>query len=209
MAKRSTDTAGAPSPRTKPPEKRREELLDAAQRVFLEQGVAPATIERITTAAEVAKGTFYLYFSSKESLLAALEERFEQQLISRIKAAVAREAEADWTGKLATWAAAAVAGCLDSIQLHDLLSYESRPATREGLVDNVVIDHLAALLQAGSDQGAWSVDDPRFTAVFAFSGLHAVVDDACAREKRIRRGRLVQRVQNLFLRAAGPPATMR
>jgi hypothetical protein len=88
-------------------------------------------------------------------------------------------------------------------RLHDILFYGSRPPTREGLVDNIVIDHLAELLQAGADAGAWSVDDPRFTAVFLFSGLHAVVDDAYTKEKRVNRGRLAQRLERLYSRAVG------
>ena len=38
-------------PRTKPPETRRTELMDAAQRLFLEHGVGPTTIEQITAGA--------------------------------------------------------------------------------------------------------------------------------------------------------------
>ena len=50
--------------------------MDAAEKLFLEQGVAPTTVEQITDGAGVAKGTFYLYFSSKEDILSALGDRF-------------------------------------------------------------------------------------------------------------------------------------
>src|ERR1700691_2285953 len=93
-------------PRTKPAEERREELMNAAQRLFLKHGVGPTTIEQITTGAAVAKGTFYLYFSSKEDVLAALRGRFGQDLTARIKTAVARNGHDDWRGKLASWAEA-------------------------------------------------------------------------------------------------------
>lgn len=63
-------------PRTKPPEARLDELMTSAQRLFLKHGVGSTTIEQITSGAEVAKGTFYLYFSSKEDVLEALRERF-------------------------------------------------------------------------------------------------------------------------------------
>ena len=194
-------------PRTKPPEERREELMNAAERLFLEHGVGPTTIEQITTAADVAKGTFYLYFSSKEDILGALGDRFGQEHLTKIKAALADKKPDDWHGKLATWAAAGVASYLDSIRLHDILFYGSRPATREGLVDNVVIDHLTEMLQAGVDAGAWTIDDPRFIAVFLFSGLHAVVDDAYSKEKKVNRVRLVQRAERLCFRAVGLPSS--
>jgi AcrR family transcriptional regulator len=195
--------ASKPRPRTKPPEQRRDELMTAAQRLFLEHGVGLTTIEEITSAANVAKGTFYLYFSSKEDVLAALGDRFAQQHLARIEAAIAGTPAGDWKGRFATWAAAGVAFYLDSIRLHDVLFYGARPPTREGLVDNIVIDHLAGLLQGGVDAGAWSIDDPRFTAVFIFSGLHGVVDDAYLKEKRVNRARLVRRMERLCFRAVG------
>jgi AcrR family transcriptional regulator len=192
-------------PRTKPPETRRGEIMDAAQKLFLGRGVAATTVEQITDAAGVAKGTFYLYFSSKEELRAALGERFAQDHLASVEAAVARNPAGDWSGTLATWASASVAFYLDAIELHDVLFYEARTPTREGLVDNIVIDHLAELIRAGAAAGAWSVDDPRFTAVFLFSGLHGVVDDAVTKEKRINRARLTQRVERLCFRAVARP----
>ena len=191
-----------PFPRTKPPEERRGELMTSAQRLFLKQGVGPTTIEQITDGAKVAKGTFYLYFSSKEDILAALGDRFAEEHLAKIQSAVDAAPE-DLRSKLAQWAAAGVETYLDSVRLHDILFFGALPPTREGLVDNIVIDHLAALLQEGAETGAWTVDDCRFTAVFLFSGLHAVVDDAFTREKRVNRERLAERVERMCFRAVG------
>jgi TetR/AcrR family transcriptional regulator len=49
-------------------EHRREEILDAAQRVFFERGLAVATMDEIAETAELSKGTLYLYYKSKEDL---------------------------------------------------------------------------------------------------------------------------------------------
>jgi AcrR family transcriptional regulator len=192
-------------PRTKPAEERRNELMDAAQHLFLQQGVAATTIEQITSTAAVAKGTLYLYFSSKDDVLAALGDRYGQERLANVKAAVAQKPADDWKGKLAAWAAASVSGYLDSMRLHDILFYGSRPPTREGLVDNVTINFLCDLLQAGSRAHAWSLEDPRLVAVFLFSALHGVVDDAHIKEKHINRARLVHRLQQLCFRAVGLP----
>jgi len=56
-------------------ERRREEILDAAQRVFVEKGLTIATVDDIVTAAELSKGTLYLYFESKEDIYLALMQR--------------------------------------------------------------------------------------------------------------------------------------
>jgi AcrR family transcriptional regulator len=190
-------------PRTKPPEERRGELLDAARHLFLEQGVGPTTIEQITAGAQVAKGTFYLYFKSKDDLRSALGERFGRDHLAHIEAAVAKRPDQDWRGKLLAWSTASVAFYLDSIRLHDVLFFEGRSPTREGLVDNVVIDYLTEILQGGVAARAWLVDDPRATAVFIFSGIHGVVDDAYSKEKRVDRGRLERRLERLCFGAVG------
>lgn len=50
----------------------RSELLAAARRLFAERGLNDATIEDLTAAAGVAKGTIYGYFRSKEDLALAV-----------------------------------------------------------------------------------------------------------------------------------------
>jgi AcrR family transcriptional regulator len=77
MPARTTDPAArAPSGRR---ERRREEtsqrLLDAAVRLFARDGIAGTTVEDITEAADVGKGTFFNYFPSKEHVLIALAQR--------------------------------------------------------------------------------------------------------------------------------------
>ena len=49
--------------------RRGSKLLDAAEQVFAELGYHEASIVKITEAAGVAQGTFYLYFASKKDVL--------------------------------------------------------------------------------------------------------------------------------------------
>jgi AcrR family transcriptional regulator len=195
----------AGTPRTRPPEQRLDELMAAAQQLFIDHGVAATTVEQITARAGVAKGTFYLYFASKEDLLAALGERFAHDHLARITRALAKLRPDDWEGRLAGWAKACVSGYLDVIRVHDMLFHEARPPTRQGLVDNIVIDHLGGLLAAGHAAKAWTIDDPRLTAVFVFSGVHGMVDDAvfAAKGKPVARNALIAKVMEACFRAVG------
>ncbi|HXW18270.1 MAG TPA: TetR/AcrR family transcriptional regulator [Candidatus Acidoferrales bacterium] len=191
-------------PRTKPPEVRRDELITAARSLFLRHGVGPTTIEQITSGADVAKGTFYLYFSSKDDILSALRERFAQTILTKIKTAIAKRREEDWKGKLEAWAAAGTSGYLGANRLHDVLFYASHPRSRKGLVNNIVIDHLAELLQAGAKAGAWTIEDARSTSVFLFSGLHGLVDAAHNHQNAVvRRVGLTRTLTRLCFRALG------
>jgi AcrR family transcriptional regulator len=60
-------------------ERRRREtharIFDAAMRLFAQRGFANTPVEDITEAADVAKGTFFNYFPTKESILQSLAER--------------------------------------------------------------------------------------------------------------------------------------
>ena len=68
--------ARSASRRTKPAEERREDLIAAAAHLFQINGIEPTTVEQITAEAGVAKGTFYLYFSSKDDVVNALRDQF-------------------------------------------------------------------------------------------------------------------------------------
>jgi len=47
-------------------------ILAAARDVFFEEGIRNATVDAIAARAQVAKGTVYIYFRSKETILATL-----------------------------------------------------------------------------------------------------------------------------------------
>jgi len=49
-------------------EYRRLSILDAAQKVFFTKGIEECTMDDIANEAELAKGTLYLYFKSKEDI---------------------------------------------------------------------------------------------------------------------------------------------
>ncbi len=65
----------AASRRAKRKLERREAIVDAAARVFQDKGTNAATMDDVAEAAEVSKGTLYLYFSSKDDLFVALTHR--------------------------------------------------------------------------------------------------------------------------------------
>lgn len=56
-------------------ERRQEEILDAAARLFAQQGFADADLQILADRLNVGKGTIYRYFPSKETLFLATVER--------------------------------------------------------------------------------------------------------------------------------------
>jgi AcrR family transcriptional regulator len=195
-----------PHARTKPPEQRREDLMNAAQRLFIESGVAATTIDQIAAGAQIAKGTFYLYFNSKEDVLAALRERFVRDYIEGIKSAVARRPASDWRGRLAGWVKAGVEGYIDTQELHDVVFHEPhhRPDERpHGISAADTVQNLAALLTAGTSAEAWSVKDPAFTALALFHALHGAVHDTLSGQSRLSRAQLIHAMERFFFSVVG------
>jgi AcrR family transcriptional regulator len=58
----------------------RHSLMEAALRLFAEHGYEATTVKDITRAADVAKGTFFNYFETKEAVLPAIAARRLEQL---------------------------------------------------------------------------------------------------------------------------------
>src|SRR5512137_3046046 len=62
----------------------RERIFRAALDLFAKKGFAETTVEDITNAADVGKGTFFNYFPSKDHILLA----FGEMQLGRLQAAV-------------------------------------------------------------------------------------------------------------------------
>jgi len=69
----------------KHPDVRRDELMDAALRLCIDVGYEAMSIEQVTQAAGVAKGTFYYHFSSKTDVLIALVARWVDELFDTLE----------------------------------------------------------------------------------------------------------------------------
>lgn len=64
---------------------RREHILDAAERCFARSGFHRTTMQDICREAGVSPGALYLYFASKEELIAGISERDRSELAEQLK----------------------------------------------------------------------------------------------------------------------------
>jgi len=62
---------------------RRQQIIDAAEKVFTSRGVCDATIESIAEEAELSPATLYLYFKNKDELYASLNLRMLEVLVQK------------------------------------------------------------------------------------------------------------------------------
>lgn len=63
---------------------RRNEILDAAQRLIFTKGYEQMSIQDLVDALDISKGAFYHYFSSKPDLLEALTVRIEEEAFASL-----------------------------------------------------------------------------------------------------------------------------
>jgi TetR/AcrR family transcriptional regulator, repressor for uid operon len=65
---------------------RREHILDAAERCIANTGFHRTTMQDICRAAAISPGALYVYFDSKEALIAGISERDRQEFAERLEA---------------------------------------------------------------------------------------------------------------------------
>jgi AcrR family transcriptional regulator len=82
---------GRPGRRERRKEETRRLILQTAMKLFEKKGVFQTTVEEITEAADIGKGTFFNYFSSKEAILSSLAE--SQLAVMRRAALEAKNAD--------------------------------------------------------------------------------------------------------------------
>lgn len=174
------DIRPAKAPRTKPAEVRLDELMSAAENLFLAKGVEATTINEIVEQAQVAKGTFYHYFSSKNDMLEALGSRYTAQFLERLQDAVDACPTDDWQARLRAWIHVSVEAYVQTYRTHDIVYTNHHHHNRSNQAKNAILDQLLEIIDRGRSAGAWATDQPRIVALLIYSGVHGATDDIIA-----------------------------
>ncbi|WP_017549453.1 TetR family transcriptional regulator [Salinicoccus carnicancri] len=64
---------------------KRQRIIDSAIKLYLRQGIEKTTITDIVKDAGIGQGTYYLYFSSKLSVMPAIAEDMVNKVLSRLE----------------------------------------------------------------------------------------------------------------------------
>ena len=146
---------------------RRAALLRAAAASFAEQGYHAATVADIARRAQVATGTFYLYFPSKESCFEELVGRFYELVLHDVREA--RRGAGSVLGKLDR-SVAAVLGCfyrerdLAVIVLQRAPGASSALAGQLATIEAQLLDLLAQDLAEAMAEGLCAQGEPSLEA---------------------------------------------
>ena len=196
---------------TKSPDVRRQELMDASVAIFNRKGIARTTVSDITEAAGVAKGTFYLYFDSKEQLLGALKERLVDEILEHASTQYARVGQEDWWALVDSVLESFVDFMLErSDMVYVLMQEGAGHNVDEGANDvfaqcEAKVDAMfASGIQAGMEAGAFRATDPEMMAKFFHHAIDGSLIHSILYGEPIDRDRFVTAAKELVRKALAP-----
>jgi AcrR family transcriptional regulator len=161
---------------------RRQELLDAAVAVFSAKGVAAASVEDIVRAAGVAKGTFYLYFATKDDAVNAVASVMVEGVAERVQVVATDSTRSPVERLLAFGAGISEVG--DEPYERELIEVFHRPENRllhDRIGDRALVrlaPVIAGVISDGIEAGQFRQQDPHRAAAYVmacFGSLHEVV----------------------------------
>lgn len=178
----------------KDPEIRSQDILDAAMDVFTRKGVGESTVDEIAERAGVAKGTFYLYFRSKDHAVGALWEQYVNGILAIGEEVLPRDSDdrplgdaiAEFIERLTDYG-------LANAELHRIV-YGSANAKALELcraVNERAVLRLTDAVVGGTQPASTNGVDHRLLVRLLYHGAHATLQDAVSGVVPLDRDQLI------------------
>lgn len=158
-------------------------ILEAAARVFAEQGYAGTTLDDVAADAGMTKGAVYWHFAGKSDLYLALcEKSMDQQLQGFPKEAESMLGGSDPQGALGAWLSAQLAACAGDrdkpMLFFEFIASSRDPAIRDQLRRTFagIYEQTGAAIREIQDRGLLAKDvDPAALAVLFNAMVNGLV----------------------------------
>jgi len=156
---------------------KRNRIHQAALSIFGQRGFHETTVEEIARQAGVAKGTVYLYFTSKADILIDAFRRYLDEILDFVDGLINSDAPASEI--LAAFVERQRTLRQEEPNLVRVLSRRSLQALRDGdekmaEFNRYLLDRIARLLQLGADTGELRPFDPRIGACIILAMQDAI-----------------------------------
>ncbi len=184
---------------------RRREILDAARQEFFERGFHSPTVDDVAARAEVSKGTIYLYFVSKEEILAHLLLEGLDELLAQMAATDGANGPTPPEAALRALATAYLDFCQSNpsyfrlIMAFDRGRFEEQisPKLHKQVLNRSMqgLSFLAQTIEQGVESGDFCVDDAWQAAGSVWAALNGVL---VLMAHPLRRQLLKSDVRNMF-----------
>ena len=187
---------------TKVPEERRRELIDTAERLFMEKGYEHTAISDIVKELNIAQGTLYYYFRSKEDILEAVVDKsiavLEQNVIL-----LTQDEGIDEAARLN----AAINGILGFVsQRNDFIDFlhQDINAVMHAKLEKATVERivpiLSELVAKGNAKGRFNIENPTETVLFLSTALVYIFHQPDINTDQQRREKLCQSLETILNR---------
>ena len=166
-------------------ERRRLEIIDAAEAVFGEEGFDKATMLQIARRARLSRALVYIYFKDKSDLQFAIAERAGQQLQQRFAEAVARHRKGldqiEGVGRAYLAFSQEFPVYFNAISMFESLLSDGRPngpnidACMAGQQQKMAIMVGAIQLGIKDESIRPDIGDPLITAITLWGFMHGII----------------------------------
>ena len=163
---------------SKPPEERRQEIMDTAMRVFAEKGYEQTTMRDIASAVGVVPGLCYRYFESKQVLF----EQAVRQYVSDYCAPIVRALK-EHSGDMSSafGRAAALFLTSGSREKYDAFFHKEENRTFHTLLSYSICDYMlpfaAEFFDSLNANGTISISDTKSFSQFILYGQIPIIND--------------------------------
>lgn len=159
---------------------RRAQILDAALEVFAERGYHATSVSDLVAAAGVARGTFYLYFESKEQVFLELLDALIAEFSASVRGVDTGPDAAPFQEQLVRsveriLAAAKASEALARIVFHEAVGLDAAVDARLGQLEDALHLYLRASLDNGIALGWLRPHDTRVASILVYGAIrHAI-----------------------------------
>lgn len=190
-------------------EQRQQLILDAAQRLFTEQGFEKVSMRNIAEATEYSSTAVYHYFADKNELLYALQNRAFARLAERAESVVEIEGP---VARLRALGHIYLNFAAEHPALFDLMFLMTSPMNTvqangshaSWTSGRAAFDCMVQVIQYGIDEGVFPYPDAELVALVAWGQLHGLA--ALALRKRLlifptaRHSVIIEEAMELFIK---------
>jgi AcrR family transcriptional regulator len=169
-------------------DERRTEIIETAERLFLEHGYEETPVEMIIKEIGIAKGTFYHYFKSKEELLDVLVDQLIDEVVGMVRKLTEKK-EGDPLERMFGLSTYFRTLAIGKERLTDYIHEERNAHIHlriEKGVTPVLVKCYTKLIEEGNEEGIFNVKYPTDTALAMIGAAAAISEghhDHAGREK--------------------------
>lgn len=185
---------------TKKYDERKRELLDISSKLFAEKGIDEISVNDIIKKANVAKGTFYHYFQSKQELIEQIMNEQINQFTETIST-ILSNAELNYSKRLKS-VIIEVLNSESEFLLIDSINNPSDHTVHDDFILKSVdscVDKLSEFIKEGTDKGVFKVRHPKELIYVAVLGVNSITRVLQTKEGKTRNEIINDETINMLL----------